>query len=171
MATKMVYQWKNFSVEEQEHVLPNKKEITFTTIRHPGAVVIIPINSQGKITLLNQYRPAIAQWILEFPAGTIEPNEDIIRCAKRELAEEAHLKAENWQPLGELFPAPGFCDGIQYVFIATELSPTFGYRDEDEIIDILTLSIEEVEQKITRNEIKDNKTLASFLKARIAGMI
>ncbi|MCG3886378.1 NUDIX hydrolase [Photobacterium leiognathi] len=130
MSSKIHYQWKCFSVEEQEHLLPNNKQVNFTTIKHPGAVVIIPINSQGHIVLVNQYRPAIKQWILEFPAGTLEPNEDVFECAKRELAEEVNLKAESWQSLGELLPVPSFCD-----------------------------------------EIQDNKTLAAFLKARLAGYL
>ncbi len=171
MSSKIHYQWKYFSVEEQEHLLPNNKQVNFTTIKHPGAVVIIPINSQGHIVLVNQYRPAIKQWILEFPAGTLEPNEDVFECAKRELAEEVNSKADSWQSLGELLPVPSFCDEIQYLFVATDLTPTIGELDDDEIIEVVTLSVQQVEQKIAQNEIQDNKTLAAFLKARIAGYL
>ena len=171
MSSKILCQWKCFSVEEHEHVLPNKKQVTFTSIKHPGAVVIIPINSQGHLVLVNQYRPAIKQWILEFPAGTLEPEEDIFLCAKRELAEETNLKAESWQSLGELLPVPSFCDEIQHLFVATDLAPTIGQLDDDEIIEVVTLSVTELEKRIVNNEIKDNKTLSAFLKARLAGLL
>ncbi|WP_305813880.1 NUDIX hydrolase [Photobacterium leiognathi] len=172
MSSKIHYQWKCFSIEEQAHLLPNNKQVNFTTIKHPGAVVIIPINSQGHIVLVNQYRPAIKQWILEFPAGTLEPNEDVFECAKRELAEEVNLKADSWQSLGELLPVPFVAfDEIQYLFVATDLTPTIGELDDDEIIEVVTLSVQQVEQKIAQNEIQDNKTLAAFLKARLAGYL
>lgn len=171
MKKKVLCQWKCFSVEEEPHQFPNHKSITFTTIKHPGAVVIIPINAHGELVLVHQYRPAIGQWILEFPAGTLEPEEDIFRCAQRELAEETHLKAAHWQALGTLLPVPSFCDEIQYLYVATELSDTVGELDDDEVIDVVTMTIATFEQKVRDNTIQDNKTLAAFFKARLAGYL
>lgn len=165
------YQWKCFSIEEQQQTLPDGREISFTTLIHPGAVVIIPIDSNGDLVMVHQYRPAIKQWLLEFPAGTIEPNENILHSAQRELAEETNLAAQQWHALGELLPAPGFCDEIQYLYVVKDLTPTQGELDDDEIIDVVTLSVNEIEQKIASNNIQDNKTLAAFLKARILGFI
>lgn len=165
------YQWKCFSIEEQSHTLPDGREMAFTTLTHPGAVVIIPIDSNGNLVMVHQYRPAVKQWLLEFPAGTIEPNENILVSAQRELAEEANLAAQQWHALGELLPAPGFCDEIQYLYVVKDLTPTQGELDDDEIMDVVTFSVAEVEQKMASNAIKDNKTLAAFLKARLLGFI
>ncbi|SKA12112.1 NUDIX hydrolase [Photobacterium toruni] len=165
------YQWKCFSIEEQPHLLPDGREIPYTSIKHPGAVVIVPIDHNGDLVLVHQYRPAVSQWLFEFPAGTIETEEDIFICAQRELAEETNLAASQWQPIGQLLPVPSFCDEIQYLYVAKELSATQGELDDDEIINVVTLSVAEVEQKIAANQIQDNKTLAAFLKARILGFI
>ena len=165
------YQWKCFSIEEQPHLLPDGRKIPFTSIKHPGAVIIIPIDSNGDLILVHQYRPAVSQWLFEFPAGTLEAKEDIFGCAQRELAEETNLAASQWHPLGQLLPAPSFCDEIQYLYVAQGLSATDGELDDDEIINVVTLSVSEVEQKIADNQIQDNKTLAAFLKARILGFI
>ncbi|WIH24646.1 NUDIX hydrolase [Photobacterium damselae] len=160
------YQWKCFSIDEEQHQLPDGRTIPFTTIKHPGAVVIIPIDRNGDLILVHQYRPAIKQWIYEFPAGTLEDKENILACAQRELAEEAKLQAQNWQSLGELLPVPGFCDEIQYLFLAQELSEANGELDDDEIMDVVTLSITEFERKIAANQIQDNKTIAAYCKAK-----
>lgn len=171
MSKKTHYQWKCFSIEEQPHVLPDGREIAFTTIKHPGAVIIIPIDSDGNLILVHQYRPAVGQWLFEFPAGTLEPQEDIFICAQRELAEETNLAAQTWQHIGELLPVPSFCNEIQHLYVAKELSVTQGELDDDEIIEVVRLSVTEVEQKIINNDIQDNKTLSAFLKARLLGLI
>lgn len=170
-SAKTLYQWKCFSIEQEQHQLPDGRNIEFTTVKHPGAVIIVPINQHGELVLVHQYRPAIKQWILEFPAGTLESKEDILNCAKRELAEEVNLKAENWQSLGELLPVPGFCDEVQYLFLAQGLSETAGELDDDEVIEVVTMSIAEFEQKVLKNEIQDGKTLATYLKIKIMGIV
>jgi ADP-ribose diphosphatase len=170
-SAKTLYQWKCFSIEQEHHQLPDGRNIEFTTVKHPGAVIIVPINHSGDLVLVHQYRPAIKQWILEFPAGTLESKEDILNCAKRELAEEVNPKAESWQSLGELLPVPGFCDEVQYLFLAQGLSETAGELDDDEVIEVVTLSIAEFEQKVLNNEIQDGKTLATYLKIKMMGIV
>lgn len=166
-SSKTLYQWKCFSIEQEQHQLPDGRNIEFTTVKHPGAVIIVPINQHGELILVHQYRPAIKQWILEFPAGTLESKEDILNCAKRELAEEVNLKAEDWQSLGELLPVPGFCDEVQYLFLAQGLLETEGELDDDEVIEVVTMSVAEFEQKVLKNEIQDGKTLATYLKIKM----
>jgi len=171
MKTKTLCQWKCFSVEQASQTLPDGRDIEFTTVKHPGAVVIVPITANGDLVMVHQYRPAIHKWILEFPAGTLEKQEDILTCAKRELAEEVQLQASQWQVLGELLPVPGFCDEVQHLYLAKGLSNSDGELDEDEIIEVVTLSIAEFEAKVAANEIQDAKTLAAFLKARMMKQI
>ncbi|WP_299013126.1 NUDIX hydrolase [uncultured Photobacterium sp.] len=171
MNSKTLCQWKCFSVEQAQQTLPDGREVEFTTVKHPGAVVIIPVNQYGELVMVNQYRPAIKQWILEFPAGTLEDQENILECAKRELAEEVQLAATEWQSLGELLPVPGFCDEVQYIYHAQGLSDCHGELDEDEVIEITTLSVSEFEEKIATNQIQDAKTIATFFKAKMMKLI
>ncbi|PSW20292.1 NUDIX hydrolase [Photobacterium sanctipauli] len=171
MTTKTLCQWKCFSVEQSSQTLPDGRNIEFTTVLHPGAVIIVPVTEQGDLVMVNQYRPAIKDWILEFPAGTLEDSENILACAKRELAEEVQLRAESWTELGELFPVPGFCDEVQYLFLAKSLTTCQGELDDDEIIEVVTLSSAEFLEKVARNEIKDAKTLAAYLKIQAMGLI
>ncbi|MGF1681547.1 NUDIX hydrolase [Photobacterium minamisatsumaniensis] len=171
MTTKTLCQWKCFSVEQSSQTLPDGRNVEFTTVKHPGAVIIVPVTEQGDLVMVNQFRPAIKDWILEFPAGTLEDSENILDCAKRELAEEVQLRANEWKTLGELFPVPGFCDEVQYLFLAKGLSPCQGELDDDEIIEIVTLSTTEFLAKVASNDIKDAKTLASFLKLQAMGLL
>ncbi|KMV31516.1 NUDIX hydrolase [Photobacterium swingsii] len=164
-------QWKCFSVEEESQTLPDGRDICFTTVKHPGAVIILPVTENGDLVLVNQYRPAIKQWILEFPAGTLEDSEQIEICAQRELAEETQLAAKNWTSLGQLLPVPGFCDELQHLFLATNLEKTTGELDDDEIIEVITISTEKFESLIANNTIQDAKTIATYMKAKLTGLI
>lgn len=171
MKTTTLCQWKCFSVEEEGQTLPDGRVIRFTTVKHPGAVIIIPVTESGDLVLVNQYRPAIKQWILEFPAGTLEDSEQIEVCAHRELAEETQLAAKSWVSLGQLLPVPGFCDEVQHIFLAKDLQTTHGELDDDEIIEVTTMSIEEFESLIANNTIQDAKTIATYMKAKLAGLL
>lgn len=171
MTTKTLCQWKCFSVEQASQTLPDGRNIEFTTVRHPGAVVIIPVNDNGELIMVKQYRPAIKKWILEFPAGTLEDSENILACAQRELAEEVQLQAQQWQDIGQLLPVPGFCDEVQYLYLATGLSASYGELDDDEIIEVVSLPVAEFEAKVACNEIQDAKTLAAFMKARMMQLL
>ncbi|MDD1779774.1 NUDIX hydrolase [Enterovibrio sp. ZSDZ35] len=169
--TTILQRWKRFTLEEKIHTLPNGVETSHITLSHPGAVLILPVANDGKLVLLRQYRPSIESWIYEFPAGTLESNEDRLACAKRELAEEAKLAASEWHNLGESLPAPGFCNESQYLFLAKNLSLAEADMDEDEVIEVVHFSVEEVKQMIVTNEIKDSKTIVAFCRAQLMGLI
>ncbi|SKA52211.1 NUDIX hydrolase [Enterovibrio nigricans] len=169
--SKVLQRWKRFTLEEKLHTLPNGVETSHITLTHPGAVVILPVANDGKLVLLRQYRPSIASWIYEFPAGTLECGEDKLLCAKRELAEEAKLAASEWHSLGESLPAPGFCDESQYLFLAKNLTHAEADMDEDEVIEVVHFSVEDVKQMIVNNEIKDSKTIVAFCRAQLMGLI
>lgn len=101
---KTLHSWKNLSLVEETLTLPNGVVTNHTSINHPGAVVILAKTPSGKLLLLNQYRPSLKEWLLEIPAGTLEPNEDPFAAAKRELEEETGYSAKKWQSLGKLTP-------------------------------------------------------------------
>jgi ADP-ribose pyrophosphatase len=152
--------------------LPTKKKTLHTCIKHPGAAVILPLNSAGEILLLRQYRPSIAGWLYELPAGTIEQNESPIICAKRELEEETGYSADKFVELGQLVPMAGFCDEVQYLYIAKDLNKTERLHcDDDEVIEIHFFALEEIEQMIIEGCIVDAKTIATLSKAKLTGQL
>lgn len=162
------YKWQ---VVEEDYTDNSGHEHTARFIKHPGAVVILPIDESGKIIFARQYRHPIKKWILELPAGTIDSNEEPILCAKRELQEEVHLSAENWADIGILTPTPGFCDEIQYCFVARELSASVLAGDSDEFIEPMPLTKEQVQDKIASGEIGDAKTIALFYRSILLGKL
>ena len=143
----------------------------YETVRHPGAVVILPLNERGEIILVKQYRHSIGETILEVPAGTLEVGEDPAACAVRELSEEIGMGARSWRSLGILWPAPGFCDERQHLFLARDLFPQKGIPDEDEDIVVTTVSTQELEEAMIDGRINDAKTCAIYLRAKLSKLM
>lgn len=162
---------KAYVVNEEEIELPGGQRVCRTVVRHTGSVVIVPVLPDGRLVVIRQYRHALADHILEFPAGTIDAGETPLTCAKRELIEETHHRGTDWIDLGMQYPAPGFCDEAQYCYLAKGLVPEQGVPDEDEIIDVQILSVSQVEELIRSHAMPDAKSLACFLKARLQGFI
>lgn len=175
MQQQSLLKWHCFEVTREQQRLPNQQQKTITTLRHPGAVVVLAINDAGNIVMERQYRTAIQDWLVELPAGTIEADEQsedgILACAKRELQEEVNLVAKQWHSLGKLYPAPGFCDEIQYLFLAKQLSHQAGQCDEDEFIEVFEMSSAEFEKGIVNGTINDAKTIACYSRAKLAGLL
>ncbi|WP_413283361.1 NUDIX hydrolase [Vibrio sp. MA40-2] len=169
---RLIHQWKNLSLVETEITLPNKKQVLHTTIQHPGAAVILPIFDNGEILLLKQYRPSINDWLYEFPAGTVEKDESPLQCAHRELEEETGYSAGSFKALGDLIPLAGFCNERQTLYVATQLQKTSRYAcDDDEVIEVLSLSVKQLENMIVEGYIIDSKTIACLSKAKLCGYI
>jgi ADP-ribose pyrophosphatase len=141
------------------------------TIEHPGAVVVLPLTAQGEVVMVSQYRRSIDSVVLELPAGTLEKDEPPLDCAKREIQEEVGFAAREVVSLGTLLPAPGFCNELQYLFVARDLYPQSAEQDLDEEISVVTLSVTQFEQGVASGEIKDAKTIALFFRARLAGYV
>jgi ADP-ribose pyrophosphatase len=109
--------------------------------------------------------------IWELPAGTLSVGEDPLACAKRELIEETNYSAAQWESLGQLYPAPGFCDEVQYIYLARKLTPAVGALDHDEIITVHAVKFGDFERMIGSNEILDAKSVAIYFKAKLAGLL
>jgi ADP-ribose pyrophosphatase len=170
--TTVIHQWKNIRLVEQPVTLPTGKDIVHTTIIHPGACVILPIAQDGNILIIRQFRPSLNRWILELPAGTMESGEPAIACAQRELEEETGYRAQNLIALGTMTPMAGFCDEIQHLYVAQGIVLSQQRQcDDDEVIEVLFLSLKEIEQKIVDGEINDAKTMACISKAKLCGLL
>ncbi len=162
------YQGRKFSFEVCRLRLPNKAEGEWECVRHPGGALAVPITDDGKLVLVRQYRFAAQGRLLEFPAGTVEPYEDPATTVEREIQEETGYRAQSWQKLGQFFLAPGYSDEIIYAFLATDLEklenpPT---QDEDEDIETVLMTPNELEQAILDGEPVDAKSICSLMLAK-----
>ncbi len=148
--------------------LPNKAEGDWECIRHPGGALAVPVTPEGKLVLVRQYRFAVQGRVLEFPAGTVEPNESPFETIKREIEEETGYRANKWQKLGEFFLAPGYSDEILYAFLAQDLQKleTEQNLDVDEDLQTVLFTPQELEQAILDGEPVDAKSICSFFLAR-----
>lgn len=162
---------RKFSVVEDELELPDGRAATVNIVKHPGAVVILPRDSNGDLLLIRQYRHALRAELLEFPAGTLEPGEAPLKCAQREIAEETGFRAEQWSELGELYPAPGICDERQLLFFASELIYDPLPADDDESISVERYTPEQVETFIVSGALNDAKSISVFLRAKLLGFL
>ena len=166
---QLFYRGRKFNFDVNKLRLPNGVEGNWECIRHPGGALAVPITQDGKLVLVKQYRFAVEQRILEFPAGTLEVNEEPAITIKREIQEETGYEAKKWHYLGEFPLAPGYSDEYIYAFLAQELEKLEHppQQDDDEDIEVILMSFEEFEQGIISGEIIDGKTIASFFIAKL----
>ncbi|MBG1271663.1 NUDIX hydrolase [Nostoc sp. WHI] len=165
---RLFYKGRKFDFEVNRLRLPNKAEGEWECIRHPGGALAVPVTPDGKLVLVRQYRFAVQGRLLEFPAGTVEPNEDPLETIQREIQEETGYSAQKWHKLGEFFLAPGYSDEIIYAFLAQDLSKleTPPAQDGDEDIETVFMTPEELEKAILEGEPVDAKSISSFFLAR-----
>jgi ADP-ribose pyrophosphatase len=165
---RLFYKGRKFDFEVNRLRLPNRAEGDWECIRHPGGALAIPVTDEGKLILVRQYRFAVGGRVLEFPAGTIEPMEDPLETVKREIQEETGFSADKWQKLGEFILAPGYSDEIIYAFLAQDLTELAKppKQDDDEDIEVLFWTPQELEKAILEGQPVDAKSISSFFLAR-----
>ncbi len=165
-----VYSGRILRLEVDRVELPTGAESLREVVRHRGAAVVLPLLDDGRVVMVRQYRYPVGESILELPAGTLEPGEDPVDCAARELAEETGFKAGSVSVLGGFYAAPGYTDERLTAVLATGLQPVTGVApDPDEIIEIEILDRTEVLRRIEAGEIRDSKSLATILLAQLNG--
>jgi len=163
--SRLVYDGGLLKVYRDDVELINGKTSWREVIRHPGAVVVVPIDDEGNIHLVRQFRYPYGKVVLEVPAGKLEFGEAHFPAAQRELSEEIGAEAAEWIELGEMLPTPGFCDELQHVYLARGL--TFGeiHPDEDEFLELVTMPLEEAVAMAVDGRLEDSKTVAAILRA------
>jgi ADP-ribose pyrophosphatase len=144
-------------------VLKNAARKKWDIVLHPGAVVVIPVAPDGSLLFIKQWRRAVGAILIEFPAGTLDPEESSERCAARELQEETGFKATALTRIGGFYSTPGFCTEYLHLFVGQGLEPSPLPHDDDEAIDLLPLPLEEALEWASRGTICDAKTVASLL--------
>ena len=147
-------------------LMPDGRQITREVIHHPGAVAIIPIDSDDNVLLVRQFRYPVGHDLLEIPAGVIEDGESPDHTAQRELREETGYASRNLRPLGGIYSSPGFCDEMLYMYLARNLVESRLPGDEDEDITLERVPMSGVDRLIRLGEIQDAKSVAGLLMVR-----
>ncbi len=159
-----LYKGKVVSLRVDDALLPNGATAKREIIEHNGGVCIVPLTDDGCVYMVEQFRYPYSQVVLEIPAGKRDEKEEPLLCGKRELKEEIGATAENFEFLGELYPSPGYCGEIIYMYLATGLTLGDTNPDEDEFLNIKKISLKTATEMVLRGEIKDAKTQAAILK-------
>lgn len=156
---------KVFTLEEIQLKMPDERIVEFDLLIHPGSVTIVPLDDQGNIHFVRQYRAGTETELLELPAGTLEHGEDPRDCALREIREETGMAAREMLELGDLFLCPGYSTEHMHIYLATRLKPSPLAGDEDEFLRSELIPVSEVEKMVAGNKINDGKTLAALMLA------
>ena len=161
ISSENIFSGKVISLQVDEVELPNGKIAKREIIKHPGAVAIIAITDENKIVMVEQYRKALEQTIIEIPAGKLESGEQPDVCAKRELEEETSYECESLELLNSFYTSPGFANEIVHVYLAKGLTKKEDAAglDEDEFVNLMELTIGEALQAIEEKKIYDAKTI------------
>jgi ADP-ribose pyrophosphatase len=168
LSTRRVYDGHLIKVDMDRVRAPTGEELELELIRHPGAAAIVPLLSDPEandptILLIRQYRYAAGGTIWEVPAGVLEPDEEPVACARRELLEETGATAEAIEHLATVYTTPGFTDERIHIFLATGLTVREPNHEPDEFIEVRGLPLSEALAKIRDGEIVDAKSVVALL--------
>lgn len=143
--------------------LPNGNQTVHEVVRHSGAVGIVALDGEGRVLLVRQYRTALERITLEIPAGKLNPGEDPLECAKRELSEETGYTAGEMRYLAPLAVAAGYSDEIVHLFMATGLHPGAAHPDDDEFVVSEWVPLDTLVDSVLDKRIEDSKTMVAAL--------
>ncbi|MCA1855048.1 NUDIX hydrolase [Massilia oculi] len=155
----VVYDGSFLKVERDKVRLPDGSTSHREYFRHPGAVVILPLLPDGRILLERQFRYPNAQVFIEFPAGKIDPGEDHLACARRELEEETGYTAGKWRFVCTIHNAIAYSDEHLELFVAEDLRPGPQKLDQGEFLELFSVTLPELLDMVKRGEITDVKTI------------
>jgi ADP-ribose pyrophosphatase len=145
---------------------PDGHETKLDIIEHGGSVVIVPVDKDGNLIFVRQYRHAAGTDLLELPAGTLEKDEDPAVCAAREIREETGFAADKIEKIGDFYLAPGYSTEFMHVYLAQGLRHDPLEADTDEFLSVETIPFAEAIQMAEKGEIPDAKSLAALLLAK-----
>jgi ADP-ribose pyrophosphatase len=161
-----MYEGRAFSVRRDRVSLPEDQSTDLDIVEHRGAVVIVPVDADGNIWFVRQYRHPARVELLELPAGTLEQNEAPDECAAREIREEIGMAAGKLEEIGSFFLAPGYSTEYMYAFLAQGLTVSPLEGDADEFLAPEPVSLERTFEMVEEGSFQDAKTLAALHLAR-----
>jgi ADP-ribose pyrophosphatase len=155
-----------FNVKRDTLKTPDGRETKLEIVEHSGSVVLLPIDHEGNLLFVHQYRHPAGKDLLELPAGTRDGEESFEDCAAREIREETGMEAGNLLKVGEFYLVPGYSTEFMAVFIATELKENPLQADEDEFLQAEKIPLKQAVEMAEQGRIQDAKSLAALLLAR-----
>lgn len=164
LKAEYVYKGKVINLRVDDAVLPNGNIAKREIVEHNGGVCVAALTDSDEILLVRQFRYPYGEIIYEIPAGKREAQEDPLVCGKRELREETGATARKFVPLGELYPTPGYCGEIIWMFAAFDLTFKDQVPDEDEFLEAERIPFKKAIEMVLNGEIKDAKTQTAILK-------
>ena len=167
-SVRTVFQGRVLTLNLERVTLPNGVVTELEIAHHPGGAAIVALDPAGRVCLLRQFRHATGRWITELPAGKIDNCELPLECARRELAEEAGVRAARWDKLGEFFSSPGVLTEVIHVFLAQELLPVQSQPEAHEVFEVHWVALPEALAMATDGRIEDAKTLVGLFWASAA---
>ena len=166
ISEKEIFKGRVFRIAVRDVELENGEKSTREVVYHNGGVCIMPVDSDGNVYLVRQYRCAFDSEVLELPAGKLEKGEDTLEAAKRELQEETGFSADEIISLGEYWPTVGYCSEKIYLYLAKGLTAGQTHFDSDEFISCEKIPFTELVQMCKDGRIPDGKTQIAVLKAQ-----
>jgi 8-oxo-dGTP pyrophosphatase MutT (NUDIX family) len=163
---EVVFEGQIVRVETGIVPLPDRQQMAFEVVRHPGGAAIVALDGAGRVCLLRQYRVVMDDWLWELPAGKIDDGEPPLETAQRELAEEAACAAQQWTSLGAVISSPGVFDELVHLYLATGLSPAQADSEAHEIFDVHWLPLDEALAWARTGKIADAKTIVALFRAQ-----
>lgn len=163
LSEDVTYQGLIFNVNRLRVRMPNGKTALRDVVSHPGAVAIVALTDDGRICLVRQYRASLGRVTVEIPAGKLDPGEDPLDCAHRELLEETGMKAQKMAFLATIATSVGFANELIHIYMATGLSFAHSDPDADEFINVDLVDVNEFVDAVLDGKIEDAKTVVGAL--------
>ncbi len=165
LSSELIYDGKILKLTRDTALLENGETAYREVVHHSGGVCVLPLDDEGNVLFVKQFRYPFASVLLEIPAGKREIGEDPLECGIRELSEEVGAKANEIISLGKLYPTVAYNTEIIYMYLARGLSFHTQHLDKDEFVDVVKIPLKEAYQMVMRDEIPDSKTQIAILKA------
>ncbi len=159
-----VYKGKRIHLVTEDLISPEGKKVTWELVKHIGAAAVIPVDHEGKILMVRQYRLASDALTLEIPAGVLDSqDEDPRECARRELEEETGYVSQDITFLFKFYSSIGMCDEVIHIYVAKGLEKTAQNLDDDEFVEIERYTVDALVEMIFNGELMDNKSISAIL--------
>lgn len=163
LSSQQVYHGSFLDVRRDVVRLPDGREATREYVVHPGAVMVVALLPDGRLVMERQYRYPVGQVMVEFPAGKLDPGEDGLACAQRELLEETGYRARRWSKAGILHPVIGYATEIIEIWFADGLTAGPQQLDEGEFLDVFAARQDELEAWMQSGHLTDAKTIVGMM--------
>lgn len=166
LQSEILLKGRAFLIRRDHLKTPDGRETKFDIIEHGGSVILVPVDKDGNLLFVKQYRHAAGMDLLELPAGTLEAGEDPAVCAAREIREETGFAADKIEKIGDFYLAPGYSTEFMHVYLAQDLRHDPLEADDDEFLSVQTIPLADAFRMAESGEMPDAKSLAALLLAR-----